>query len=149
MSYFSVGIIMTFMATPLNIYMVEILNAEPQQQNVINILQNMPWSLKLVFGFMSDALPFYGSHRKPYLIMGFFLNAVAFIAYAVAGVDDVNLLALCLFLGTVGLIMMDVMCDTMCVERSKFESDALKGQMQASCYSYRFGGSLIGAFFGM
>lgn len=44
--------------------------------------------------------------------------------------------------------MMDVMCDTMVVERSKFEEDANLGQMQASCYSFRFGGSLVGSFLG-
>ena len=33
-TYFTVGIIMTFMMTPLNIYLVRQLNAEPQQQNV-------------------------------------------------------------------------------------------------------------------
>lgn len=36
----------------------------------------------------------------------------------------------------------------MCVERSKFEPEDIKGQMQASCYSIRFGGSLIGAIVG-
>ena len=43
--------------------------------------------------------------------------------YAVVEADDVNLLAICVFFGTLGLIQMDVMADTMCVERSKFEPD--------------------------
>lgn len=36
----------------------------------------------------------------------------------------------------------------MCVERSKYESESRKGQMQASCYSIRFGGGLVGALLG-
>ena len=43
---------------------------------------------------------------------------------------------------------MDVMADTMCVERSKFEPEESKGQMQASFYSARFGGALAGAILG-
>ena len=139
---------MTFITTPLNIYMVEILNAEPQDQNVINILINLPWSIKLLFGFLSDAMPIFGMRRKPYLVLGFFLQAAPFIAYAIADIQTIDFLAICIFVGTIGLIMMDVMCDTMVVERSKFEEDANLGQMQASCYSFRFGGSLVGSFLG-
>jgi len=41
------------------------------------------------------------------------------------------------------------MCDTMCVQRSKFEPLESKGQMQATCYSCRFAGALLGAALGM
>ena len=37
-------------------------------------------------------------------------------------------LAICLFFGTLGLIQLDVMADTMVVERSKFEPDENKGK---------------------
>lgn len=148
MSYFSVGLTMSFMSTPLNIYLVEILDAEPQMQSTIYILQSLPWSLKIIFGFISDAFPIYGAHRKPYLTTGCILYSVAYIFYAVMGIPNVILLAGCIFLGTLGLIQLDVMADTMCVERSKFEPDDTKGQMQASCYSIRFAGSLLGAILG-
>jgi hypothetical protein len=58
------------------------------------------------------------------------------------------MLAACIFAGTLGLVQLDVMADTLCVERSKFEPDDIKGQMQASCYSIRFGGGLLGAVLG-
>ena len=37
---------------------------------------------------------------------------------------------MCLFFGTLGLIQLDVMADTMVVERSKFEPDENKGKEQ-------------------
>jgi hypothetical protein len=58
------------------------------------------------------------------------LNAAAFMIYALAGIQNISFLAICLFFGTLGLILMDVMCDTMCVERSKFEEDAVRGQVE-------------------
>jgi len=148
MSYLTVGLVMSFIQTPLNVYMVKVLNAEPSLQNTIGILQTLPWSLKLVFGFLSDSVPIYGMQRKPYLAIGTVLYSFAFIAYAISGVDSVTFLALCIFVGTLGLIMVDVMADTMCVQRSRFEKEDQRGQMQASFYSVRFAGGVIGAICG-
>lgn len=148
MAYFSIGLTGSFLSTPLNVYLVEHLNAEPQMQNTIGILQTLPWSMKVVFGFLSDACPIGGLHRKPYLIIGALLYSLSFMMYSWLGIHNVVYLATSIFLGTVGLIVMDVMVDTMCVQRSKFEPEESKGQMQASCYSIRFAGSLIGAIMG-
>jgi len=148
LSYFSIGFASSFLTTPLNIYMVNVLNAEPPIQSTMNILQTLPWSMKLFFGFISDAFPIAGAHRKPYLIMGSVLYSGAFILYSLIASENLTLLAASLFLGTVGLIQMDVMTDTMVVERSKFEKEAVRGQMQASCYAIRFGGSVVGAMLG-
>eukprot|EP01038_Epipyxis_sp_PR26KG_P012294 gene12294-16485_t len=148
MSYLAVGVVSSFISTPLNVYLVETLEAEPQMQNTIAILQTLPWSLKLVFGFLSDAVPIYGMHRKPYLTMGCLLYSAAFIVYALVRSDNIAWLSFCTFTGTLGLIELDVMADTMCVQRSKFEPEDRKGQMQSSFYSIRFAGSLIGAILG-
>ena len=43
LSYFAVGFVSSFICTPLNIYMVNTLNAEPPIQNTIGILQTLPW----------------------------------------------------------------------------------------------------------
>ena len=147
-SYFSVGLVSSFISTPLNIYLVEVLDAEPRVQNTIGILQTLPWSLKLIFGFLSDAVPVFGMHRKPYLIAGCIVYSLSFLVYALLDTNDATLLALAIFVGTLGLICFDVMTDTMCVERSKFEQEELRGQMQATCYSYRFAGGVIGALLG-
>lgn len=147
-SYFSVGFVSSFISTPMNIYLVGVLNAEPTMQTTMSILQTLPWSLKLLFGFLSDAIPIYGMHRKPYLTMGALIYSFAYFTYAWFHINNISFLAVCIFLGTLGLIEFDVMADTMVVERSKFESDTHRGQMQASCYSIRFGGGLIGAILG-
>lgn len=50
-----------------------------------------------------------GMHRKPYLTMGALIYSAAYISYACMGSDSIVLLALCIFLGTLGLIELDVM----------------------------------------
>ena len=59
-AYFSVGFVGSLLRTPLNVYLVHTLSAEPEIQNTIGILQTLPWSYKLPFGFVSDAVPIYG-----------------------------------------------------------------------------------------
>jgi hypothetical protein len=44
MSYFSVGFSGSFITTPMNIYLVNYLDAEPQMQNTISILLTLPVS---------------------------------------------------------------------------------------------------------
>jgi len=152
LGYFTIGFLSAFNTTPQNIYLVEVLNAEPAKQNLLNILVTLPWSLKIGFGFLSDAVPIGGLHRKPYLTIGSFITALAYLVYwyeSKNGNHSYKLLALCVFVGACGQIMVDVMCDTMCVQRSKFEPIDSKGQMQATCYSCRFAGALIGATLGM
>jgi Na+/melibiose symporter-like transporter len=148
MTYLSVGIADSFITTPLNVYMVETLNAQPKMQSVIGILQTLPWSMKLFFGFLSDTCPINGMHRKPYLTIGSLLYSLPYMLYALFGQHDVILLAISVFIAMLGLIQTDVMADTMCVERSKFESEEERGQMQATCYSIRFAGGIIGSIAG-
>ena len=114
-AYFSVGLVMSFVSTPLNVYLVEQLDAEPKMQTTMSILQTLPWSLKLIFGFLSDAVPIFGMHRKPYLAIGAMVYSGSFLLYAFSNTEDVFFLACCIFFGTLGLITMDVMCDTMVI----------------------------------
>ena len=40
------------------------------QLNVVMTLAGLPWSFKLVYGFISDNFPIGGMRRKPYFIAG-------------------------------------------------------------------------------
>lgn len=94
-------------------YLVKSLDADPKVQNAIRILRTLPWSLKLVYGFISDAFPIMGMRRKPYLVIGLVLNFLSFAAYTVFQGHDFVFLGICILIGKIGLIMMDVMVDTM------------------------------------
>ena len=150
-AYFTVGLTMSFVTTPMNIYLVNKLDAEPDLQGTINILQTLPWSLKILVGFLSDSVPLLGARRKPYLLIGTIIYALSWLYYSqveASGSGSLIQLSTVTFISTMGLITIDVMADTMCVERSKFEPETIKGQMQATCYSSRFGGAVLGAVLG-
>lgn len=147
-SYFTIGLVTGFISTPLSIYLIQGLNASPEIQNIIFILQTFPWALKIFFGFISDSFPILGMHRIPYLVLGACFYSLSFISYGVIRQDNIVLLSGCIFLGTSGLILMDVIVDTLCVERSRFEPNHRRGNFQSSCYATRFGGTLVGEILG-
>jgi BT1 family len=64
----------SFIGTPLTVFLVQSLNAQPAQQNTIGVLLSIPWSFKLVYGFISDVVPIAGLRRKPYFALGFALH---------------------------------------------------------------------------
>ena len=128
--------------------MVKELGAQPSEQNTIAILMSVPWSFKLIYGFTSDTFKLFGYRRKSYLFMGYIFYAISMLYLAYLRYPTVLQLAANLFLGTVGIIMADVSADTMIVERSQHEPEHKRGQAQATCYSVRFFGSIIGSFAG-
>jgi hypothetical protein len=97
------------------------------------------------YGFISDTFRLFGYRRKSYLLLGYVIYAACMLRLASFGNPDVIQLASHLFLGTCGIIMADVAADTMVVERSKYEPDHKRGQTQATCYSIRFFGGMVGS----
>lgn len=133
------------MSTPLSVYMIKELGAQPAEQNTISILMSVPWSFKLVYGFTSDTYKLFGYRRKSYLMVGYSIYAMNMLILSYIRTPNVLQLATCLFFGTIGIIMADVAADTMIVERSHHEAEHKRGQSQATCYSVRFFGSIIGS----
>lgn len=58
------------------VFFSALLGAEAGSQNVVNIMAQLPWSFKLIFGFISDNFPLCGMRRKPYFIMGWAVYAL-------------------------------------------------------------------------
>ncbi|KAG5189126.1 Biopterin transport-related protein BT1 [Tribonema minus] len=147
-SYFCVGIAMSFLRTPVSYYLVHELGASPSQQNVVVTLAMLPWSFKLVYGFISDNFPIGGMRRKPYFIAGWFIYSMCNLLLAATGRPGVQSVALLQLLGTCGFMMSDVTTDAIIVERSKNEPEETRGSMQATGYATRFCGSLLGSVLG-
>ena len=155
-SYFLVGFGPALLGTPLSVYMVKTLDASPAQQNTIGILMTLPWTFKVVYGFISDAFPIWGMRRKPYFLIGWAINILSYSLLALlsptpdgplnAAEKERRILQLSalLLLGTFGSIMADVMTDTLIVERAKSEPKDSRGTFQSTCYSVRFMGSILG-----
>lgn len=61
-------------------YYKNYLNSPPEILQMATSLFFVPWGLKLIYGFLSDSVPFFGYRRKTYL---FFNGIMGFLSLAV------------------------------------------------------------------
>jgi hypothetical protein len=91
----------------------------------------IPWSLKPLFGPVSDFLPFGGRRRQPYLVLSTAAAAIAFfaVAWLWTGPERLNLTSWLLLLACGAVAMTDVVIDALAVETG--QPLGLTGQMQS------------------
>ena len=105
----------------------------------------LPWNFKMVYGFVSDTFPIYGLRRKPYMLGGSIVCALAWLI--LSALDGPGLATTCffVFLSIFGMIFEDVMADALVVERMRVaEKDNEKGGIQSICWMLRFSGGITG-----
>ena len=144
-SYLIVGACSGILSTPLSVYLVNDLGASPMQQSAITAILTAPWSFKLIYGFVSDTWSIWGYRRKSYLAIGAGIYSLSMSVLALMTEPSLEALAVLLFVATIGLTLADVSADTMVVERSRYEPQHKKGKAQATCYTVRFAGGIIGS----
>lgn len=145
-SYLAIGLYTGFYTGPLQYYLSHTIRASAASQAVVTALTSLPWSFKLLCGFLSDALPIRGQRRKPYFIIGWAIFAACNGILCMMSEPSVAMVALFMFLATWGFILADVCTDAVFVERSKlFERAGSQGQLQSAGYTLRFFGTVIGA----
>jgi MFS family permease len=148
LSYFCIGVALQLLRTPLIVYLIADLNATPAQVNVLFTVMAVPWCFKVIYGFLSDCLPINGQRRKPYFIIGWLVFIASNLLLAATPSPSIQLCICLVFAQTAGYMLSDVMTDALIVERSRYETQEERGQMQSQGYIVRFFGSTIGAAIG-
>lgn len=102
------------------------------QQGLIAAAAVIPWSIKPLYGILSDTLPIGGYRRRPYLHIGPLLAVLGFALIGFWSHDFASFL-LPLVLANLGLGLTDVATDGLIVEQTTRENAArLQGLTQAS-----------------
>lgn len=147
-SYFSVGIAMYILSTPVSYYMIDTLDVSSLEYSAYATLIALPWSLKFIFGSISDSVSIFGYRRKSWMtLMWVSYSLICFYLAAVGGPSFGQTTAWT-FLMTCAYLQADVCHDAMCVERSRHEFEEIKGSFQTGAYSIRSYGAVIGATIG-
>lgn len=145
LSYFNVGIAIYLLASPVAYYLISVLGISSTQYSAYSTLLLIPWSLKVMFGLLSDTTPIFKYRRKSWLIVGWTTYIVSNFILASFSKPSFPLVASLTFIMTCAYLQADVMNDTMAVERARHEYEEIKGALQTSAYTIRSYGSLIGA----
>ena len=121
MVYFAYGALGLIDVTR-DLWIKETLSFTPSQLAGIGVWLTLPWTVKMVFGELVDAVPIFGSHRKSYVIIGAVLMAAGLLTFAGAAgrwlsfarADHLYIIGALLVV--IGTVVQDVVADAMSTE---------------------------------
>ena len=137
--YFVQGIL-TLSRLAVSFFLKDELLLGPVQMSTIMGICTIPWMIKPLYGFISDSLPIFGYHRKPYIVMSGILGCAAWGCLGTIAHTSTTA-TIMIVLSSVSVAISDVIVDSIVVERARNESEAKIGSLQSLCW----GSSAIGA----
>ena len=113
--YFSQGVtqIVALIDLPLRTYLTS-RQLDTTQVASFYFVAMIPWTIKPLYGLVSDFFPLFGYRRKTYLLLVNCLAALAFLS--VTGIRDPKLLLIAMFMTGIGVAASDVIVDALMVE---------------------------------
>jgi hypothetical protein len=150
MVYFSVGL--TGLAAVTNtLFLKDQVSLTAANLVELGIWTGLPWSIKMVFGSLIDGIPIFGSNRKGYIYLGNFLillgmlgmvdNASSKLLFTHLG--EYGGLLLTGLLTSIGVVIADIVADTMAIEIVNEDKDL--GMVQVLSRLFLSAGALVGA----
>lgn len=110
------------------------------QVGILASFSILPWSIKPLYGLLSDRMPVFGLRRRPYLFLAGILGAAGYLSLAtwVRGFPGALFAVL---LSGMGMALADVIVDGIVAERSR--THAVAGKLQSVCRASLLVGALI------
>lgn len=102
----------------------------PAEVSALMGIAALPWTIKPVFGFLSDGLPIFRYRRRPYLILSGILGAIAWLSMATV-VHTALAATAAILLSSLSVAISDVIVDSLVVERAREEGQGSAGTLQS------------------
>lgn len=129
----------------LSFFLKDELGLTPAQVAALFGVVVLPWTLKPIYGFLSDGLPIFGYRRRPYLVLSGILGAISWISLATI-VHTPIAAAIAIALNSFSIALSDVIVDSLVVQKVRVESQAKAGSLQSLCWGISSLGGLITAY---
>lgn len=100
----------------------------------------LPWTIKPLYGFISDSVPIWGYRRRPYLVFFGMVGALAWLGMATI-VDSAPLAVLFIGCASLSVAFSDALIDALIVQRARLENQGDAGSLQ----SFGWGAVSLGA----
>ena len=101
-----------------------------QQVQILASIAVIPWSIKPLYGLLSDVRPVFGMRRKPYLFLSGLLGAAGYFSMA-TWVHSFSGAVISSLISAMGFALADVIVDGIVAEKSKSQKEA--GKLQSIC----------------
>lgn len=150
LSYANLGCLV-FFVLEVKDYFKQYLKVEPSQLQQTTALMFIPWSVKLIYGMLSDCAPIYGYRRKSYLIINGVIAFASLMAIVPEYFDTYSSVTVFLVLHMVGVASTDILADSLMVVESKKDKERGSEDLQTLSFisNSLFGvlGAILGALF--
>jgi folate/biopterin transporter len=146
MVYFVQGIL-GLARLAVSFFLKDDLGLSPAEVAALTGIAALPWTIKPLFGFISDGLPIGGYRRRPYLLLSGLLGAAAWLALATV-VQSGWAAILAITLSSLSVAIGDVIVDSLVVERARGESQGEAGTLQSLAWGASAVGGLMTAYLG-
>jgi len=117
MQYFNTGLKGMVVLAVLDIFKNEFNLTPAETQSNISIIY-LAWTPKLLYGIITDTFPIFGSHKKSYLILCGFMQALSSIAAILFPQSPIHIVFFC-FINALCSSVMDTVVDGLMVSNSK------------------------------
>lgn len=131
----------------VSFFLKDDLGLTPATVAALTGVATLPWTIKPVFGFISDGLPMFGYRRRPYLVLSGLLGAAAWLALATV-VQSAWSAITAITLSSLSVAIGDVIVDSLVVERARGESQSEAGTLQSLAWGASAFGGLMTAYLG-
>lgn len=145
------------------------LHLGPAELSALSGLFTLPWTIKPIYGFLSDAFPLFGYRRRSYLVLCGLLGSFSYLAlgfnfWGLFGGESGDLLSLdslylqctiaALILSSATIAFSDVVADGIVVQKTRDASESssnnnnnVAGGLQSLCWGSASIGALLSAYF--
>lgn len=120
-------------------YFKDDLHLSIQQVQFLGSIAIIPWSIKPIYGLISDVRPVFGLRRKPYLFLAGLLGSAGYFSQA-TWVSGFWGAAFAAFTSAMGFALADVIVDGIVAEKSKTQKEA--GKLQSICRGALLAGAI-------
>ncbi|XVF34029.1 hypothetical protein REPUB_Repub18cG0021800 [Reevesia pubescens] len=149
--YFTQGF-RSFVWTAVSYQLKDRLKLSPSASQFVFSVAFFPWSIKPIYGILSDCIPIKGKKRIPYLVIATVMSLVPWLILGVNATSRSSTWNLIILLTAqnLGSAMADVVVDAMIAEAVRCEKALFAGDLQSlSWLAMAFGGvcgSLLGGY---
>jgi folate/biopterin transporter len=106
----------------------------------------VPWTIKPLYGMISDSFPIAGYRRRPYLVLSSLLGSIAWLCMAMT-VKTPMAATIAIGLASLSVACSDAITDALVVQRARLESEGDAGSLQSFSWAAVSIGAISSAYF--
>jgi folate/biopterin transporter len=106
----------------------------------------VPWTIKPIYGMISDSFPIAGYRRRPYLVLSSLLGTIAWLCMAMV-VKTPLAATIAIGLASLSVACSDAITDALVVQRARLESEGDAGSLQSFSWAAVSIGAISSAYF--